>query len=116
MITIDIHEPELGRVLIGQSIPVEVVSLVDTGWGDYRWKDCNGNYVHAERKQWGEILSGMNHVEEQLLVGPLGAITRLSKLGDRGCVDKVSKVGAYPVQLRADLLGVHGSLQVVESS
>ena len=66
MITIDIHEPEQSRLLIGQSVPVEVVSLVDTGWADYRWQCHDDSYVHAERKQWGEILSGMDHVEEQL--------------------------------------------------
>lgn len=36
------------------------------GWADYKWEDWRRLPSQAERKQVGEILSGMEHVEEQL--------------------------------------------------
>ena len=65
-ISIDVHEPTQAQTLIGQSIPCEVRSLNSDGWADYRWQDYAGSYVHIERKTWGELLTSVDHVEDQL--------------------------------------------------
>ena len=65
-ITVDIHEPTQAQSLIGQSVPCTVEDLNGNGWADYRWQDYAGTYVHVERKTWGELLTSIDHVEDQL--------------------------------------------------
>ena len=48
-----------------------------------------------------------DHVEEQLLVGPLGAVGGTAKLTDGGRVDELTEVCADPVHLGSDVGGVH---------
>lgn len=66
MLTIDIHEPSEALSYISQSIPAQVKSLNTDGWADYHWQTWDGADVHAERKQWSEVLSGIDSVEDQL--------------------------------------------------
>ena len=66
MITIDIHEPAQAQSIISQAVPCTVEDLNTKGWADYRWQDYKGEYIHVERKTWGELLTDLNHVEDQL--------------------------------------------------
>lgn len=63
---IDDHEPKLIYDLLEQSCPVEYAALNMGGLADYLWLDVQGNTRQIERKQWGEILGGIDHVENQL--------------------------------------------------
>ena len=63
---VDIHEPNEAIVFLSPAIPgVSRENLNDKGYADYLWPTVDGE-VHAERKQWSEILSGMDAVEDQL--------------------------------------------------
>ena len=62
----DIHEPPEALTLIAPSVPCEQVSLNTDGFADYCWNDLDGRLVQVERKQWGEVLSGIDKVEDQL--------------------------------------------------
>lgn len=68
MFLIDTHEPQEAWELIHPAIGVEcyVAALNEKGYADYMWTDCDGKEVHVERKQWGEILAGMDKVEDQV--------------------------------------------------
>ena len=66
MIEIDSHEPESAPLIIGQSVPCEVVSLNAAQWADYYWQTVDGKDVHVERKTWNELLSGVDKVEDQI--------------------------------------------------
>lgn len=63
---IDIHEPSEGIRWIGTAVDAKVTSLNTDGFADYKWETAQGELVQVERKQWGEILSGMDKVEDQL--------------------------------------------------
>ena len=65
-IIVDIHEPAQAQSLIGQSVPCTVEDLNGNGFADYRWQDYAGAFVHVERKTWGELLTSVDHVEDQL--------------------------------------------------
>ena len=67
-ILLDVFEPEQIENLIAQSVPVSRMSLNHgpQGIADYMWFAVDGHRIQVERKQVDEILSGMDHVEEQL--------------------------------------------------
>lgn len=52
--------------LISPVVPCQVADHVNAGYADYMWRDCNGRVVQVERKQWGEVLSGLDRIEDQL--------------------------------------------------
>ncbi len=62
----DIFEPDQIRDLLNQVTPVSVIALNSQGFADYMWTGCDGHTIQVERKQIDEILSDINHVEEQL--------------------------------------------------
>ena len=62
----DVFEPDLIYNLLKQSIEVQRHNLVQLGFADYVWFAHDGHRIQVERKQWGEILSDPDHVEEQL--------------------------------------------------
>jgi len=45
---------------------VRVTSLNVDGYADYKWDTANGKTKQCERKTWGELLSNLDKVEEQL--------------------------------------------------
>lgn len=63
---IDVFEPDSILYLLRQSIDVEKQNLVQLGFPDYLFFACDGHRVGIERKQWAEILSDPDHVEEQI--------------------------------------------------
>jgi len=65
-ILIDIHEPIEIEMLVAQSTPVSRLGLNQRDCADYLWYAIDGHTIQVERKQIGEILSGMDSVEEQL--------------------------------------------------
>jgi ERCC4-type nuclease len=66
MLLVDVFEPEDIFQLLAQSVDVQRQNLVQAGFADYLWFSCDGHRCQVERKQWGEILSNPDHVEEQL--------------------------------------------------
>ena len=63
---IDIHEPyEQATQYFSGVIPFEVTSLNSQGYADYMWTGVEG-ITHVERKQWGEVLTSIDAVENQL--------------------------------------------------
>lgn len=67
MIEIDVHEPVLEATrLIAPVVPCKIEPLNEQGWADYKWTTHDGSVVQVERKQWQEVLSGLDKVEEQL--------------------------------------------------
>ena len=67
MIFVDTFEPGDIFKLIKQVLPAsDRMSLNSKGMADYMFFDIMGRRVQFERKQWGEILSGLDHVEDQL--------------------------------------------------
>ena len=68
MIKVDIHEPsQLFTTLVESTgIPIEVGPFNELSLADYSWRTGDGELVHVERKQWGEVISGMDAVEDQL--------------------------------------------------
>jgi len=67
-ILMDNHEPLEIKLLMEQSEPVVIPQpgLNSQGFADYMWFCCDGHRIQVERKQTGEILGGMDQVEEQL--------------------------------------------------
>lgn len=63
---IDIYEPIEIENIVKQSVPVTRIGLNGRGIADYMFNAFDGHRIQVERKQIGEILGGMNHVEEQL--------------------------------------------------
>ena len=59
-------EPDLIFNLLKQSIEVYRQDMVKIGYPDYVWFAHDGHRIGVERKQWQEILSDLDHVEEQL--------------------------------------------------
>lgn len=66
MILCDVFEPDHIFNLLKQSVECQRQNLVQAGFADYLWFACDGHRVQVERKQWGEVLSDPDHVEEQL--------------------------------------------------
>ena len=67
MLFIDVHEPDDAKLAFSRFIDeVYVVSLNTDGKPDYFWRDIEGKTRGWERKQLGEALSDLDHVEEQL--------------------------------------------------
>lgn len=66
MILVDLWEPDHIFNLLEQSIECQRQNLVQDGFADYLWLCHDGHRCQIERKQWGEILSDPDHVEEQL--------------------------------------------------
>lgn len=63
----DIHEPpEIVQSLLPTKVNIDVSSYNEQGFADYHWDTCNGVLKNVERKTWGEILSNVDAVEEQL--------------------------------------------------
>ncbi len=62
----DVFEPSDIEHLMAQAVEVQRQNLVQLGFPDYVWFACDGHRVGVERKQWGEVLSDPDHVEEQL--------------------------------------------------
>jgi len=67
MIVVDLHEPPEIVAFLKQSIDTLPKTNLNTSrWADYMWSTWDKGIEHVERKQWGEILSGMDKVERQL--------------------------------------------------
>ena len=67
MFEIDVNEPPEALIKLAPAIPgVQVAPLNERGYADYRWSTISDNIVHVERKTWGELLSGIDKVEDQL--------------------------------------------------
>ena len=64
-ILVDSHEPELIEALIKQVVPTHRLAL-NPKYADYMWHSVDGHRIQIERKQIGEILSGMGKIETQL--------------------------------------------------
>lgn len=66
-IVVDTNEPpEIFRALIKMSVPILIKPLNVHGHSDYVWVRHDGAVVEVERKTWGEILSDVGRVEEQM--------------------------------------------------
>ncbi len=65
-ILLDVFEPTQIEDLVSQSIPVSRMALNNKGYADYMFFAFDNHRIQVERKQIDEILSGMDHVEEQL--------------------------------------------------
>lgn len=63
---VDQFEPEDIKQLLAQSVPSQVSPLRESGWADYMWTGVDDKVYQVERKQWGEVLAGLDDVEEQL--------------------------------------------------
>ena len=63
---VDVFETDIIYNLLKQSIEVIRLNLVPLGMPDYVWFTYDGRRIGVERKTWGEILSDLDHVEEQL--------------------------------------------------
>ncbi len=64
---VDTHEPDFIIELLTQCIPTTRANLNHAlGMADYVWCAADGHVVSYERKQWSEVLSGLDSVEEQL--------------------------------------------------
>lgn len=66
MLNVDVNEPYAEALkLLNPVVECQVKALNTEGWADYMWEGVSG-FVHVERKQWGEVLSGMDKIEDQL--------------------------------------------------
>ena len=64
---VDSFEPTKDIIpLLQQSIPVTIYDLNLDGYADYFWTANDLHTIQAERKQNGELLADMDHVEVQL--------------------------------------------------
>mgnify|MGYP001570170407 CR=1 FL=1 len=64
---VDIFEPTTDIVpLLAQSLEVQITELNLNGFADYMWNAVDGHSIQIERKQAGELLSGLDRVEAQL--------------------------------------------------
>lgn len=62
----DVNEPHEMIPLLAQVVPINVKPLNVQGFADYKWTKHDGKERQVERKTWGELLSNVEHVEEQL--------------------------------------------------
>ena len=65
MLKVDNNEPSDLQILLQQVVNIEVDNFNDQGWADYHWETTDG-VKNVERKTWGELLSNVDAVEEQL--------------------------------------------------
>lgn len=64
---IDTHEPSEAFSLLSPALPrVEIELLNEMGYADYLWGGFDDTLHQAERKQWSELLSDLDSVEDQL--------------------------------------------------
>lgn len=63
---IDVNEPTEILPWLAQVVTVDKQPLNVQGFADYKWTKYNGRERQVERKTWGELLSNVEHVEEQL--------------------------------------------------
>lgn len=64
---IDQHEPTQLAELICQAAPGEVKPLNSQGYADYRWMAPDSILMQIERKTWGDLLSSLGSIENQLM-------------------------------------------------
>ena len=64
---VDQNEPKELVDLILQSAPAEVKPLNSQGYADFRWMAPDSVLMHIERKTWGDLLSNLGSVENQLM-------------------------------------------------
>jgi len=64
---VDQHEPIQLVNLILQAAPAEVKPLNSQGYADYRWMAPDSVIMQIERKTWGDLLSDLGSIENQLL-------------------------------------------------
>jgi len=63
---VDSHEPSEAFELLSSTIPgTEMAPLNDQGYADYFWDGVDGQH-QAERKQWSELLSDLDSIENQV--------------------------------------------------
>src|SRR5207245_7257693 len=65
----DTHEPMLALTYVQQAVGAQSAALNDEGWADYQWpevRDGVATMVHAERKTWTDLTSGLDSIEYQL--------------------------------------------------
>lgn len=67
-ICVDVYEPVEIESILKQVVPTIRMSLnhSEDGFADYLWYACDNHRIQVERKQVGEILAGLDEVEEQL--------------------------------------------------
>lgn len=64
---VDTHEPsEAFQMLSQTTLGTEMAPLNDQGYADFLWPCFGGGLKQAERKQWGELLSDLDAIEDQL--------------------------------------------------
>lgn len=63
---VDEFEPDEIEILLAQTHTVSRLPLNRSGMADYSWRNYSDKVEHVERKQVGEILSGLEAVEYQL--------------------------------------------------
>ena len=64
---VDVNEPvDQFAKYVNVSCPYETSNLNTNGFADYLWHGANESITHVERKQWGEVLANIDHVEDQL--------------------------------------------------
>ena len=66
MIIADVHEPPEFYKYLNGVVDTERRDLNSRGYADYYWHGVGGREVQIERKQWGELLSGLDSIENQL--------------------------------------------------
>ena len=66
MFRCDVHEPPQIWMAINSTWPAVVEDLNGHGYADYLWDTVSGKKKQIERKQWGEVLAGMDSIEDQL--------------------------------------------------
>jgi hypothetical protein len=67
-LNIDVHEPAdiISAITPVKDITTNISNFNDNQWADYHWNTVDNAVVNVERKTWGEILSNIDAVEEQL--------------------------------------------------
>lgn len=95
MIFIDTFEPTELEYFIKPAVPTMRASLNTTGFADYMFIDILGRRVQFERKQWGEILSNPERVEEQLRREFIGGVEELNLIVEGHCEPTAKGVDVY---------------------
>jgi ERCC4-type nuclease len=66
-LVVDVNEPiEKFLTLVMPVVPTVTEALNEALYADYRWLREDGGHTQVERKTWGEILSNVDAVEDQL--------------------------------------------------
>ena len=66
MLKCDVHEPVQIYIPLASSYTAIWEPLNERGYADYYWTKSDGSERQIERKQWGEVLAGMDKIEDQL--------------------------------------------------